>query len=369
MFHYFGSDIKEQFYFQIEWINDIIHLEKFERDTVYCIITMTTSTANEYWQCKVSQKDISQFKLGNIPEDKQCLVINAAFRGQKSLYGQDLKWKVTRKGDGNCELALLFYFDEDFASRLGSLTICKVSDDQTSMLQQTWMKNSVQRYQDLFELSTALEMRTRDLDDLYQESKRNIKDIQARNAEAYFTNLSKFTELLNMKKLKIRALLGTEEEQRVTVESLQVKKREATDPLPEKKKIKRSTGNVSLSLSFPKQEHSDEESLQSSLLKQESFSITPIENEDNMDISSSDSEDDLFTQRINNSASQSQSQLTEKISLSSTKLSITSPVLTGFSENPTLSEHNSPIIPKSTSFDNLFFDMDDEDSLLVTKTT
>lgn len=52
----------------------------------------------------VSQKDISQFILGNIPEDKQCLVINAALRGQKSLYGQDLKWKVTRKGDGNCEV-------------------------------------------------------------------------------------------------------------------------------------------------------------------------------------------------------------------------------------------------------------------------
>lgn len=204
-----------------------------------------------------------------------------------------------------------------------------------------------------------------------QESKRNIKDIQTRNAEAYFTNLNKFTELLNMKKLKIRALLGTEEEQRVTVESLQVKKRERTGPHPEKKKRERSMGNVSLPLSFPKQEHSDEESLQSNLLKQESFSIAPIENEDNMDISSSDSEDDLFTQRISNSASQSQSQsqLTEKISFSSTKLSITSPVMTGFPENPTLTEHNSPIIPKSTSFDNLFFDMDDEDSLLVTKTT
>lgn len=52
MFHYFGSNIKEQFYFQSEWINDLVDLENLERDTVYCIMTMTTPTANEYWQCK-----------------------------------------------------------------------------------------------------------------------------------------------------------------------------------------------------------------------------------------------------------------------------------------------------------------------------
>jgi hypothetical protein len=61
-------------------------------------------------------------------------------------------------------------------------------------------------------LNSALSARLNDVKELYDESKRNLKDIQARYAEAYFTNLNKYTQLLNAKKAKIRKLLGTDEE-------------------------------------------------------------------------------------------------------------------------------------------------------------
>ena len=54
--------------------------------------------------------------------------------------------------------------------------------------------------------------RLNDVKELYDESKRNLKDIQARYAETYFTNLNKYTQLLNAKKAKISKLLGTDEE-------------------------------------------------------------------------------------------------------------------------------------------------------------
>lgn len=70
-------------------------------------------------------------------------------------------------------------------------------------------KVNLMYYQDL---NSALSARLNDVKELYDESKRNLKDIQARYAETYFTNLNKYTQLLNAKKAKIRKLLGTDEE-------------------------------------------------------------------------------------------------------------------------------------------------------------
>lgn len=63
------------------------------------------------------------------------------------------------------------------------------------------------------EINALLNTRLSDMEELYEEVKKSLVDIQARNAETYFTNLSKYTQLLNAKKLKIRKLLGIKEEQ------------------------------------------------------------------------------------------------------------------------------------------------------------
>jgi hypothetical protein len=56
MFYYFGSNVKGQYYFQSKWIKDVTDFEDSKYDTEYCTITMTTSTANEYWQSKGSYR-------------------------------------------------------------------------------------------------------------------------------------------------------------------------------------------------------------------------------------------------------------------------------------------------------------------------
>lgn len=52
----------------------------------------------------MTRKIINQFHLNNIPQDKRTLVVNSALKGHRSLYGQELKWKVTRKEDDSCEV-------------------------------------------------------------------------------------------------------------------------------------------------------------------------------------------------------------------------------------------------------------------------
>ncbi|CEI87181.1 hypothetical protein RMCBS344292_01601 [Rhizopus microsporus] len=226
MFYYFTSTVKGNYYFQNEWIKDISDFNEFDENTEYCIISMTTSpTKNEHWQCKVTRKIINQFHLNNIPQDKRTLVVNSALKGHRSLYGQELKWKVTRKEDDSCELSLLFSFDQELTSCLGSFMIYKVAPDQKESLQNSWIENSVRQCQDLFEINALLNTRLSDMEELYEEAKKSLVNIQARNAETYFTNLSKYTQLLNAKKLKIRKLLGVKEEQNVTIKHLQNSKR------------------------------------------------------------------------------------------------------------------------------------------------
>ncbi|KAG1156612.1 hypothetical protein G6F37_007456 [Rhizopus arrhizus] len=347
---------------------------------------MTTSTANEYWQSKgsyLTRKIVNQFKLSNISQDKQCFVINAALKGQRSLYEQDLKWKVTRKEDGNCEVEL--------ASRLGSLTVYKVSSDQTTTLQQEWMENSVRHYQDLFDLNSALNARLNDVKELYDESKRNLKDIQARYAEAYFTNLNKYTQLLNAKKAKIRKLLGTDEEKNVTIDHLQIRKRpnentESQLPKMRSKKQKITKASSQPLYVKPKRFNVITSSL-SSHLRKEDRDKSEDEDEDDIEVSDSDLEDDLFTQTSSQLPSQlipltqpqpvpqEQLELTDKVSALPKTPSLPSSLLpTDLSETPQLSlpisEHDPSERLTATDFDKLFFDTDDEEeALLFTKTS
>ncbi|KAI9254232.1 hypothetical protein BY458DRAFT_327839 [Sporodiniella umbellata] len=337
---------------------------------------MTTSTATEYWQQKVSQKEISRFNMKNIPKDKQCLVLNAALKGQKSLYDQELKWKVTRTEGGHCELALLFYFDKELASRLGLIQINKVPGEQILEVRQAWMKHSVERYRDLSELNTALDLRMSDLNDLYEKAKGKMEDIQARNSRAFFVNLSKYTHLLNSKKRKIQALLGVEEEQKITVGSLKVEKKEPFESTPRKKSVRKSTLSSSLPLSFPKCDTQNEASSQvdtsSSLLSLPTQQHARSEEESDVDASSSDTDDDLLTQSFSNSGSQAQPYSIPRQGAADGLSQLNLPEQTEASSSSSVLKHpTEPDLPceaASMGFDAMFFGSDDEESLLMTKT-